>query len=521
MLQLEKIFSDRMVVQRGCPIKIWGKCSGSKVEISLSGGAFSGSACAVDVINGQFVAELPPMEVQRGLTLKVKAECADGCMEFVEIHDVAVGEVWIAGGQSNMEYPVKYVTEREMLKCLGADEDVRFFDVPKISYEGQENDISYETVGFWDTYRADAIDNFSAIALMFALKLKNTLHVPVGIIGCNWGATSASSWMREDYLHEYSELEVYFEDYEEAVKDLDLEWYRQIFLEKQAWGLTPRMIELNDKLNRGELDMDEMMKKFPKLPKRQQDYMMLQVGPMDQRRPCILYETMLQKIMGYSVKGVIWYQGEADEFHPDSYALLFSQLVKCWRDGWRQQLPFFTVQLAPFGEWLGSTGKAFPKLRSQQERAAALIDDVWLASIMDVGMEKDIHPKTKKAAAERLALLALGHLYGQPVLCDAPEAADTVWEDEKITVFMKNAGDGLYCEGDGCPKGLVLMADGVPVDFTAEVCGSRVVVHTPSLEGSSHVQLDYLKKPYIKANLYNSAGLCAKPFRVVRPWDWR
>lgn len=477
--------------------------------------------CAASVSGGKFCVQLPAMEASDGLTLKISAADPAGQTEIFEIRDVAVGEVWIAAGQSNMEYPVRNTVECEMLKKTGKDSGLRFFDVPKISYEGQEKDRSYDDVGFWDSFRPDSIDNFSAVALMFALRIRRELEVPVGIIGCNWGATSASSWIPREYLEEYEELKVYLEDYEEAVRGLDLEWYRQTYLEKQTWGLTPRVAELNDQISRGELDTEEMLKMFSELTKRQREYLMLQTGPMDQRRPCALYGTMVKRIMGYTSKGVLWYQGEADEVHPDSYALLFSQLVKCWRKGWGQALPFLTVQLAPFGEWLGNTGKEFPRIRSQQHLAAKLIDGVWLASIMDAGMERDIHPKTKRAAAERLALLALGKVYGKSVLCDAPEAVGVRWEKERITVYFSHAGDGLYCTGEGNPAGIVLLTDGKETDFQAEIRDCRLIIHTSDLNVYRHVQLDYARLPYVEADIYNSAGLCAKPFSEIRPWDWR
>lgn len=517
MLELEKIFSDGMVLQRRSPIRIWGKCGAARtVKVSIGD-----LCCTAEVAGGKFCAQLPEQEAAERLTLKLSAEDAEGRTENLEIPNVAIGEVWIAAGQSNMEYPVRNTVECEMLKQGKEDGNLRFFDVPKISYEGQENDRSYDDAGFWDSYRPDSIDNFSAVGLMFALRLRRELDVPVGIIGCNWGATSASSWIPREYLEEHEELKVYLKDYEEAVRGLDLEWYRQTYLEKQAWGLTPRMAELNDKLSRGELDIGEMMKRFSELPKRQREYLTLPTGPMDQRRPCVLYDTMVKRIMGYTLKGVLWYQGEADEVHPDSYALLFSQLVKCWRRGWGQELPFLTVQLAPFREWLGNTGRQFPALRAQQELAAALVDGVWLACIMDAGMEWDIHPKTKGAAAERLALLALGKIYGKQILCDAPEAAGTRWEKNRIIVYLAHAGEGLHCTGEGNPAGIVLMADGKEIGYQAEVRDCRLIVHTPDLTGYRHVQLDYARLPYVEADLYNSAGLCAKPFCAVRPWDWR
>lgn len=586
MLELEKIFSDGMVLQREMPVVIWGTCTDTEeIEVSLGG-----ERCKAAIQDGSFRAVLGPREAQTGLELTITARNGSGRTEVRLIRDVAVGEVWVASGQSNMEYPVRYTAEEDYLKGLGTDTQLRFFDVPKISYEGQEKDRTYDTVGFWDTFRADSIGNFSAVALHFAQYIRNKLEIPVGIIGCNWGATSASSWMEQRYLEEYPQLHEYLETYQKTVRDLNLDWYREAYLEKQAWGLSPVMQALDDRINRGQIGMDEVMELYQKMDPRKRELFELPVGPMDPRRPCVLYETMVKRIMGYRVRGVLWYQGEADEVLPKHYALLFSQLVKCWRCGWQQELPFLCVQLAPFGSWLGNGGSAFPELRRQQQRAEELLEKVWTASIMDAGMETDIHPKAKRVVGERLALLALGKVYQKEILCEAPLPADAVWEDTKITIFMAHAGDGLYRGTPGIepaepgstepvtaeprsaepaaaeprsaepaaaesgsaepvtaeprlaepvtaeprstelesadprlrnPDGLILTGDGKRLDFETEIRDCRMILHARQLDSYRHVQVDYAQQPYVEADIYNSAGLCAKPFTVVRPWNYR
>lgn len=141
-----------------------------------------------------------------------------------------------------------------------------------------------------------------------------------------------------------------------------------------------------------------------------------------------------------------------------------------------------------------------------------------MASIMDHGMEYDIHPKTKRAAGERLALLALGKVYGRKLLCEAPRMADVRWEQEQITIYMAHAGDGLECRSKK-PAGLILWEDGVQKEFTAKVMDCRILIRCPELGADSRVQVSYAQQPYVKADLYNSAGLCAKPFVAVRPFE--
>lgn len=516
MIKTENIFSDGMVLQREALVPVWGECDGM-TEIQVSIGDIHVEAV---VQEGCFRAVLPALEASTGITLEIKGVTCSGEVEKLIFTDVAVGEVWIAAGQSNMEFPVKYDIEADTLLSHAQDREIRFFDVPKVCYDGQEQEESFADLSYWRCFSREDAGEFSAAATFFALKLKEELKVPVGIVGCNWGATSASCWMGEEYLREYPELIYYLEVYEEAVGGLDLEWYRKAYFERIHFGCTPRMKKIDEALNRGTLDYEEMQEMIAKATPRQRELLSLPIGPLDHRRPCVLFERMVRRIAGYGAKGVLWYQGESDGVLKESYALLFSQLVKCWRESWGMKLPFLCVQLAPFGGWLNETGEAFPVLRRQQQRSADLLEEVWLASIMDHGMENDIHPKSKRAAGERLALLALGKYYGQKILCEAPRLADVQWESGQITIYMAHAGEGLVCTSKN-PEGLILWEDQVQREYTAEVRDCRIVIHCAVLGEEARVQVSYAQQPYVKADIYNSAGLCAKPFTAVRPFDWK
>lgn len=515
MIKAEKIFSDRMILQRETAIPVWGECRGiARLWVLLGEVQVEGK-----VTEGYFHAELPAFPAASGMTLEIRGETVSGREETIRFTDVAIGEVWIAGGQSNMEFPVKYDVEAEEIYRMSTDEELRFFDVPKISYDGQEQEEGFVDFSCWRHFNRENAGQLSAAALFFARKIREELKVPVGIVSCNWGGTSASCWMSEAYLREYPELACYLDSYEETLKTLDMDWYRETYFERLRFGNTPRMKELDEAIARGRLSYEEMQELITNLTPRQKELFCLPTGPLAHTRPCALFERMVKRVAGYGVRGVLWYQGESDEVLPDSYALLFSQMIKCWRESWGVNLPFLFVQLAPFGRWLADTGKDFPTLRRQQQRAEDLLEDVWMASIMDYGMEYDIHPKTKRAAGERLALLALGRVYGQKILCEAPRMADVRWEPEKITVYMAHAGEGLICRSEK-PEGLVLWEEGTRKEFTTEVSDCRILIRCSGLGEDTHVQVSYAQQPYLQADLYNSAGLCAKPFVAVRPFDW-
>lgn len=123
---------------------------------------------------------------------------------------------------------------------------------------------------------------------------------------------------------------------------------------------------------------------------------LMNYGPKSEQNPGALYHHMLKGVAPFSVRGVIWYQGESDDRHPEVYATVFSQMIRCWRDLWGEELPFLFVQLAPFEKWLFTSGREYPLLRQQQELVSKTVPGVWMTTSGDAGMQWDIHPKEKK-----------------------------------------------------------------------------------------------------------------------------
>ena len=171
-LTLPAIFRDGMVLQRYKAVCVWG-CAEKADRVSVTLGNVSAAA---DVQDGKWQAFLPPQPAGTGLTLTVSA--GD---EMIAISDVAVGEVWIAGGQSNMEFLLRDDADREAA-CRLTDADIRCYEVPKIAYEGQENDRDYSQVGIWRKAGPGDSEYFTAVGFWFAARLKEALNIPVGII---------------------------------------------------------------------------------------------------------------------------------------------------------------------------------------------------------------------------------------------------------------------------------------------------------------------------------------------------
>jgi len=510
------LFQEGCVLQRGKPIRIWGDGQeGKRVSAELNGK----KAYAL-VENGRWECELPAMEAMRDLTLRIACE---GEEELIE--NVSVGEVWIAGGQSNMAYEIRFDASFEEMKALPMDSDIHMFNVPRLAYPGQVKDTPDS--GFWFQEGDAAWEFFSAPAYAFARSLSPKLGVPIGIIGCNWGGASASVWVKEEYMAE-EPLRVYLREYEEKSAGRDPEELkRQAEAFYRAEESPEHKKAMDDLLYGLSLAEQEEWKKRPgaALPENA-------MGPYNVGRPGSLYHTMLTRIAPYSARGVIWYHGESDAHHAEIYDRLLGAVTRCFRDSFRQELPFLLVQLAPFGRWLWCRGEKFPELRYRQELASRKLPGVYLTSIMDLGMYEDLHPKRKKEVGERLALLALGKIYGRDILCECPELREAGRKGEELVLSFEHAGAGLWIKEEepeaeaeaAMPSaltgpeemklGFLVSCQGKRFEISrVEPLNDRVLLEVPGLPDLP-CQVSFGELPYLRARIFNSAGLPLKPFHV-------
>lgn len=502
-----QIFGDHMVLQRNKPVKIWGESlKPQMIRVFIDGGEVASTLTAT----GAWQIMLPPMEARRNLAIKIAGE-DEG--EVYVFQDVAVGEVWIAGGQSNMEFPLEYDAEAEKVIPGANNPDFRFFDTPKVKFEGQEQEDDFSKVGFWRPLTPGNAPFFSAVGFYFANKIYERLQVPIGIVGCNWGGTMASAWLDEKYLKEDEALSIYWQEYEAGLKDLDLNAY--IAAEKRGREAMKRPQVANFMRYIMKRTPGPLLRPIVNAIVKSSTNNPLPPGPRSENRPGGLYHQMVQKIAGYAARGVIWYQGESDDPKAHLYARAFAAVIHCWRAAWEDDLPFLYVQLAPYERWLGFFAINFPLLREQQDLVSKTVPGAYMASIMDAGSRMDIHPKNKRPVGERLALLARGKVYGEELLCEAPEVAGVKLANGRLEISFRHAGDGLHLKGRRL-KSLELFADGSQVkDLKISVGQDTVFVQANGARSAKTLEVRYAGQNYAEVNLYNSAGLPAKPFRRV------
>lgn len=509
---LAEIFQNGMLFQREKEIVLWGNAAPGTTVIAAfyKEDNIEPFLCGKSLAepDGQFHITLPPEGAGEGYMLEMTFTPSP--LNPIRLENICFGDLWLAGGQSNMEFFLKYDRDWEETKKLPRNPKIRMYNVPQRAFEGHttHNRAGY---GYWFDDADPALEYFSAPAYSFARDIQAATDVPIGIIGCNWGGSTASTWVPEEVLS-VPPLDTYLKEYEDAISGISPEKLAEDSL--SAWAFEDSAQHGTDfePLLYGR-DRDWQLQYM----KEHADDPVIPMGPYNFNRPAGLYHTMLSKLIPFSIKGVLWYQGESDAGdHAFMYDKLLTALIECWREKWHDDFPFLIVQLAPFGIWLDCDNKGYTVVREKQALVAENVPDVYMASIMDLGCYYDIHPKEKMEVGRRLALLARGHVYGeQNLLCDAPEAVSAVLQKDGQIVIRFRHGDGLTI-GDKPSDWTVCLQerDVQPVQVTAKE--DRIILTLPDTVEDDQLPLSVSLgwNDYAEIYIANQAGLSATPFQM-------
>lgn len=529
-MKLAEIFADHMTLQCGKPVRIWGESEkAQEITVSIDGE----EVLSAEVAKGAFELYLPAQPAEESVKLAVGD---------VVVSDVDFGEVFIAGGQSNMEFLLRYDMDYRNGEAIEKDEHLRFYDVGEYAFEGEKEEGFKDGLP-WDRWlcvdpdRRDELDYFSAVGFYFARQLRKAYGRPVAIVGCNWGGSTASTWVPKDSLT--GALAVYQQEYDAAVQTYPVEEYLTYEKLSRQGTYTPQGLEAQDAMMYGVAEWAEYCKKMAEAPapegygdpaemQKLQEKMMFYMsvtGPHDKNRPGALYETMLLKIAGFSARGVLWYQGESDENHAELYGELFTLLIHEWRELWKEELPFIFVQLAPFESWLACLGTNYPKVRAQQQYVEETVSQAYMVSISDIGERLDIHPKQKKPVGERMALKARHYIFGEDIACEYPAPASLTLYDGEIALDFEGCAELVIGQmkeeaAAAAIRNLIelfeITADGAPASVTGlRAEGTRLFLSCEGVsENTEEIEVRFAQKPYYVVNLYNEIGIPAAPFVI-------
>jgi len=397
----------------------------------------------------------------------------------IKIEDVMVGDVWIASGQSNMEFTMMNVANADAEIAKTDQYDIRILKVGHAYSEFPLGDL--KSPAQW--HRADSknVTYFSAVGCLFARAIQEHEHIPVGVIETSWGGTLAEAWTSMDALTDSQDLLPVFKA------------WSQMLDQRQALEL--RIAQEKQKYD-ASIAAGQKPEPLPGHP------------DINASHPSSLYNAMVAPLTSYPIKGVIWYQGEANtaEMNASYYARLFQAMIQDWRAQWKEgDFPFLFVQLANVK---ASPANKWAEIREAQQEALAL-RRTGMAVTADIGEANNVHYKNKQDVAYRLSLQARKIAYGENIEASGPVYEHSIIVDHQIKIWFEHS-NGLLLHGGGATVFEVAGVDGVFHPAVARVEDGALVVWSDKVSHPVRARYAWADNP--QCTLYNQEGLPASPF---------
>lgn len=372
--------------------------------------------------------------------------------EETVLDNILIGELWLCSGQSNMEMPMKGFKNQPVENAV---EDILHSADSQLRLFTVKRNSRFAPVdtvsGHWSEAATASVREFSATAYHFGRELRRMLGVPVGLIVTSWGGSACEAWMKADWL-----------------------------------------------------------KAFPdaKIPATEADV------KSKNRTPTVLYNGMLHPLIGITMRGVIWYQGEDNVPRYKTYANMLTTMVRGWRAEWGQgDFPFYYCQIAPYDYSLIDWTTNSALLREQQSKAELMMPNAGMAVLMDAGLEYGIHPRKKHLAGLRLALLALKNTYGvEGLTAESPYYKEVKFQGDTAVVTFERAGMWVY-GSNGLKSDLFEVAGEDRVFHPAKAWIERSKVYVKSDAVKRPVAVRYAFKNWAMGDLYCD-GLPLPSFRT-------
>ena len=514
-LRLNGIFKDNMVFQWGAELRIFGssdepctvRCALFKDEETIM---VAETATEED---GSFLICADPVE-EPGGPYEIMVS-ADG-VEPVVIENAYAGEVWLAAGESNMEYPLaRSEFAKYLIPKIGKTE-IRYYNVPQAGFLDEEQEKAEEESA-WIEVDSETAGQMSGVAFYFAKSIESRIDAKIGIIQCTYPSSTIDCWQSVESLLTTNEGKSYIKEFDERTSE-----YTPDEFDAFAFEFAKREKDYKEKL-------DKILEEDPYTTYHEADEMIGHapwpppVGPRAIRRPGSFFESMILRVAPYTLRGVIFYQGESDtDGHQTEYGHAFESLISEWREVFfDDELPFIFCQLPMYiskdRKYMCYDDMSWPLLREQQQIVAIDMRNVYMAVTADCGEFDNPNPSDKKTPGDRLALLAQKFVYGfenteavSPFIIDARRG-----EGVEITFggdyMLLNMTAGFGPEDSGFE---VAGEDGefYPAEATVDFDGKTVLLSCPLVEYPSKVRYAFFS--YGPTPLHAQNGLTATPFQV-------
>jgi len=479
-IELPSIFSDHLVLQRELPIPVWGKANSDAIlEISINKNKISTKA---DYF-GNWKVKLPPMGAGGPYELIIQSED-----EIVRLMDIYIGEVWLCSGQSNMEWKLQDCAEGKDAISTANYPLIRFFHLKKkhnlyTAPFTEEQLVAFNEGDFfhpskWEVGTPESAAAFSGAGYFFGKELYDSLQVPIGLIQNAVGGSPAQSWISKAALASHPQL--------------------------QSLGNPPNgKTWLDSKIIHPWLAV-RAKQNWVNWTKK--DVAVLPRHPFD---PSYLFDFAIKPLAPYAIRGAIWYQGESNATHPDSYPAMIEMMLQDWRTLWNQgDFPFYFVQLPKIGN--RSRWAAF----REAQQAGLSNPNTGMVVAIDEGHPTDVHPRAKKAIGHRLSHLALANTYHKniPAECPMLTSFDLLEENHKVELWFNHTFNGLKIKDGELAKGFYLqgyIAQGtleaiIPPE-EIDISNNKITLFYPADFLPTKVKYAWASAP--ENNIINSAGL--------------
>lgn len=466
-LSLPEIYQSGMILQRNTPLTIKGRANaGSKIKLTLDGRTYSTTT------NNQGNWHILASPLPSGPTYTMSV--TDG-NKTIRLTDILAGEVWVASGQSNMEFMLGPSIGGKDAVAKSADNKLRIFDMKpiartdKVLWSPEVLDsidaLKHFTPTHWQPISPENAGRFSAVAYYFARQLRDSLNVPVGIICNAVGGAPAESWIDINTL-------------EAEMPEILVNWRRNDYLQK--W-VQQRVGENIGKRKNGRHPYE----------------------------PSYLFSSGIRPLESFSVAGAIWYQGESNAHNIEVHEALFPMLVDSWRRWFgNPQMPFYFVQLSSINR------PSWPQFRDSQRRLAEAIPGTAMAVSSDHGDSLDVHPRNKRPIGERLGRIALHRTYGFDNIVDqGPSVASAIADYCTVTLTMKSA-DGLTTSDGRTPATFeIAEIEGIYYPAEAKITdGNKIILTNMNVKQPRYVRYGW--QPFTRANVVNGEGLPSSTFKM-------
>ena len=485
------IIGNNMVLQQNHKNPIWGWASPNQtVSVSIDTQSHKTKADS----KGNWKVTLAPMKAStKAKTLRIND---------LKYENILIGEVWLCSGQSNMGWSLGNADDKDLETLAAKHPHLRLISLPQVGTQEPQTDFD----GKWETTTPETSIDFSAVGYLFGRRLHQILDIPIGLIDNAWGGSACEAWIPRDRLNQLDVAKPYMDQWKKTEQSYDFAKIQLDFSEKlKVW-----QTKATEARNAGKKAPGGR----PRNPRNQMT---------GQHRPANLYQGVLNPIIGYGIKGVIWYQGESNSNRAHAYREVFPLMIQSWRDAWKQgDFSFYWVQLADFQvEMDQPVSENWPELREAQTFTLDKLNNVGEAVIIDVGEGRDIHPRNKQIVANRLARNALARDYKIDIPHQSPRYKSMKVKGSKVIITFEHVGSGqLYCFDVRDPVGFAICGEDKKFVWAdAKLIDKNTVeIWSDQIKEPTAVRYAWMNNPV--CNLYRKDGSVTLPVTPFRTDDF-